>query len=566
MTSTNKSTRNSKSSTNSRGTVDNNVQPGSTSHDAGESGMVESMLTSGPNTSSSNQQQQADSVTSQNLSGANTQTQSQSAGTKDSESQPSQPSHITGISTNQGSSGDTAPGTIAHDLTATTAGETTTSKSPRKTITSATTQTTNQSKSNTADKRGNKDPSLDQGYLSLLSNNPADQILGKDTQPSLNWPSSGKETSADATQQHKQTLPDIDLSDEKAVWKRALELASTGRIDEATMYFRLHTQLQSQTEKSPSATFPRRTPSQSTDTPATTKNLSTSAKVVVEGGLSFISGAITSHTDIGFTPYFDRNLKELRGPIPLTIFNKHWQELANSYHVEKRVKTDNLNKDLTTYTGYPYPHEMTQSYATWNVNYRNFVAVLRDVYKFKTFANWAEAHQANVEFYHERDNWMTAFRYDIKIRLNAFAFRVTENGTTVPPDISQRREDIAAICFAETRRLDEGAFTDNPYAKGGARFGYDWTTGLPRSNNNNSQHHSLIGNATETHHPQQSSSHHNSHPYGNYGGNNKRHHSKQENNGGGGRIRGGYNGKNFDPNYAAKKAANARPTQQGNST
>lgn len=131
--------------------------------------------------------------------------------------------------------------------------------------------------------------------------------------------------------------------------------------------------------------------------------------IFVEGGLSFIAGAMTSHMDIGFTPFFDQNLKELRGPLLLTISNKNWQELANSYLVEKRVKTNNLNKDLTTYTGYPYPYEMTQSYATWNVNYRNFVTTLRDVYNFKTFAAWAEAHQANVEFYHQRDNWMTAF-------------------------------------------------------------------------------------------------------------------------------------------------------------
>lgn len=132
--------------------------------------------------------------------------------------------------------------------------------------------------------------------------------------------------------------------------------------------------------------------------------------VVTEGGLRFIPGAITSHTDIGFPPYFDKTLRELKGPLPLTIFNKHWQDLANSYHVEKRVKADNINKDTTTYTGYPYPHEMTQSYAIWNVNYRNFVTTLRDVYKFKLFASWAETHQANVEFYHAQDNWMSAFR------------------------------------------------------------------------------------------------------------------------------------------------------------
>lgn len=77
-----------------------------------------------------------------------------------------------------------------------------------------------------------------------------------------------------------------------------------------------------------------------------------------------------------------------------------------------------------------------------------------------------------------------------------FAFRVSTNGVTAPPDISQRREDIAATCFAETRRLDEGSFTDNPYAKGGVQFGFDWTTGAPRSNNNNN-HQSATTESTQ---------------------------------------------------------------------
>lgn len=164
------------------------------------------------------------------------------------------------------------------------------------------------------------------------------------------------------------------------------------------------------------------------------------------------------------------------------------------------MKTDNVNKDTKTYTGFPYPHEMTQSYAVWNVNYRNFVTTLRDVYKFKLFVSWAEAHQANVEFYHARDNWLTAFQYNIKIRMNAFAFRVSENGTDAPPDISQRREDVAAICFADTRWLDEGSYTDKPYAKGGPKFGYDWTTGLPRSTNHSKNNLSHLLNYFHNHH------------------------------------------------------------------
>lgn len=147
---------------------------------------------------------------------------------------------------------------------------------------------------------------------------------------------------------------------------------------------------------------------------------------------------------------------------------------------------------------------------------------------------------------------MTAFRYDIKIRMNTFAFRVSENGILAPPDISQRREDIAAMCFAEARRLNEGSFTDNPYAKGGVRFGFDWTTGLPRSNSNGSNFASL--NHTNT----QSSNV----PDGQYAGTSgKRSHGQIENLSNGFRPKTGYNGKNFDPNYAAKKAVSAAGKQ-----
>lgn len=352
-------------------------------------------------------------------------------------------------------------------------------------------------------------------------------------------------------------IDDIDMTDERAVWERALSLASTGNIDEASRYFQVHAQLKAKGKAMVRHSTLNDTTDIQQDQPPNVLN---------EGGLSFIPGAITSHMDIGFTPYFDKNLRELKGPIPLTIFNKHWQELANSYHVEKRVKIDNINKDTTTYTGYPYPHEMTQTYAVWNVNYRNFVTALRDVYKFKTFAKWAEIHQSNVEFYHERDNWMTAFRYDIKIRGNAFAFRVSENGTSAPPDISQRREDIATICFAETRRLDEGAFTDNPYAKGGVRFGFDWTTGQPRNNSYNHMNSSSSNNnnQSDNYNSNQHNSHHSRDTNNNYHARNRKTNesNKTDPNGSGSRPRGGYNGKNFDPNYAAKKAAAAAKATQ----
>ena len=38
--------------------------------------------------------------------------------------------------------------------------------------------------------------------------------------------------------------------------------------------------------------------------------------------LRFITGGMPKHDNMGFTPYFNKNIRKLRGPIPLTIFNR----------------------------------------------------------------------------------------------------------------------------------------------------------------------------------------------------------------------------------------------------
>ncbi|EGF97255.1 uncharacterized protein MELLADRAFT_114479 [Melampsora larici-populina 98AG31] len=382
------------------------------------------------------------------------------------------------------------------------------SKSPRKNVT--TSRPDSQSKS-IALSKGKAPEIIGEDYISILSGKPSNALNNHDQV-------TRKSTSVECEASKSIDLVDeVDLNDSGSVWKHALSLAAEGSIEEATTYFKIHATLSSKSNKKIKDLE---------DHPSSTLSES-NAEVVTEGGITFIPGAITSHTDIGFTPYFDRNLRELKGPIPLTIFNKHWQDLANGYHVEKRVKTDNINKDTTTYTGYPYPHEMTQSYSTWN------------------------------------------------------SFRKGETG---PPDISQRRDDVAALCFAESRRLDEGSFTDNPYAKCGARFGFDWTTGLPRSSNNSSSHninsHSYNQNNSSLNHNNLNSFHSNNgpvndnqssnyhqNPHGSTSNNHRRPSNRHENSHHNGRGRSGYNGQNFDPNYAAKKAAlaAAKQAQNGNS-
>jgi hypothetical protein len=41
-----------------------------------------------------------------------------------------------------------------------------------------------------------------------------------------------------------------------------------------------------------------------------------------EEDLIYAVGTVTSHQDIGFTPYFEENIRKLKAPLPLTIFDK----------------------------------------------------------------------------------------------------------------------------------------------------------------------------------------------------------------------------------------------------
>ena len=94
--------------------------------------------------------------------------------------------------------------------------------------------------------------------------------------------------------------------------------------------------------------------------------------------LEYINGSVPSHFDIGFTPFFDKNIKELKGPLPLTIFNKDWQEDAMNFHSSKKAKSD---KKEGVYSGFEYPNQWTQSFAAWTNNFRNFLITYRDIYK-----------------------------------------------------------------------------------------------------------------------------------------------------------------------------------------
>ncbi|KAI7953668.1 hypothetical protein MJO28_006215 [Puccinia striiformis f. sp. tritici] len=282
--------------------------------------------------------------------------------------------------------------------------------------------------------------------------------------------------------------------DDEAIAKlveRAIASAKAGNHEESDLYFSMYRSVS--TMKKPAGTktieVPKLAPPPRT---ACTKSqaIVSRAQEIVEvssgeeseaGDLQFADEAMPRHDKMGFTPYFDKNIRTLKGPIPLTIFNKAWKDRAIIYHMEKRPKSDEASLDRSRYTGLPYPSEWAQSFSDWTQNHQGFYSTLKVEYKFNKFAKWLQMHKANCDALIAEDGFLVALRYDIQVRTNAFAHRVVlADGSTSLANISVFRPKIAHSCYATARKNGELEFTDNPYAEGGARAHWDPTTGAPK--------------------------------------------------------------------------------------
>ncbi|EHS63334.1 uncharacterized protein PGTG_21635 [Puccinia graminis f. sp. tritici CRL 75-36-700-3] len=310
--------------------------------------------------------------------------------------------------------------------------------------------------------------------------------------------------------------------------------------------------------------------------------ISSSEPQIKEGGLSFYGKGVNTFQDMGLPTFFDKNMKELKGPLPLTIFNKKWQDAAILFHADKRTKSEESSETKDRYSGLKFQSEWEQSFSDWTINHRAFHLALRDIYRFPTFAGWLLEHKANCDRMQAKDGFMTALRYDIQLRTNAFAHRVVINGDPSVPDISVLRIDIAESVYAEARNFDELGFRDtNPYAPGGPRAHLDPLTGLPKQgkqpfvknyhtqntpyHNQQSQygHNFQHPQHFQPQQPQYGHPHYQQPPYyqnppGNQGGPNARQHEQKA------PRNGGYKGKNFIPNYQDQRRGTGPATSQNN--
>ncbi|KAH9446943.1 hypothetical protein MJO29_015360 [Puccinia striiformis f. sp. tritici] len=294
----------------------------------------------------------------------------------------------------------------------------------------------------------------------------------------------------------KLTTKSSDLAewDDDAIAKlveRAIAAAKAGNHDDSDLYFSMYRSVC--TMKKPIAGKEVEVPRLALPSRAACSKshaISTRAQEIVEvssdeasepGDLQFADEAMPRHDEMGFTPYFDKNIRTLKGPIPLTIFNKAWKDRAIIYHMEKRPKSDETSLDRSRYTGLPYPSEWAQSFSEWTQNHQGFYSTLKVEYKFNKFAKWLQIHKANCDALIAEDGFLVALRYDIQVRTNAFAHRVIlADGSSSVANISVFRPKITHSCYATARKNSELEFTDNPYADGGVRANWDPTTGAPK--------------------------------------------------------------------------------------
>jgi hypothetical protein len=120
-----------------------------------------------------------------------------------------------------------------------------------------------------------------------------------------------------------------------------------------------------------------------------------------EDDLVYAVGVVTNHQDIGFTPFFGKNIKKLRAPLPLTIFDREWQKEALSAHLSAKPSKSTEDK---AYWGHPYHNKWNSK---WTNNHRIFHLTLRDVYNKKLFADKLLIHKMNCDAILDKYGFMT---------------------------------------------------------------------------------------------------------------------------------------------------------------
>ncbi|PLW24122.1 hypothetical protein PCASD_06700 [Puccinia coronata f. sp. avenae] len=186
------------------------------------------------------------------------------------------------------------------------------------------------------------------------------------------------------------------------------------------------------------------------DAPKEPPKLSGNLILVKEGPITFSVGEIPNYDHCGLPQFYNQNLKQLKGSIPLTIFNPKWQQKAAAISSERRT-SERAGLEDRRYTGHPAPDKWSQSYAQWSRNYQRFTATLTEAYQFGTLAKWFHIHKERVDRIMSQDGFFAGFRYNL-------------------------------AAYSNARARDKLVYPNNPYIEGGAREDYDLHSGDLKAN------------------------------------------------------------------------------------
>jgi hypothetical protein len=132
------------------------------------------------------------------------------------------------------------------------------------------------------------------------------------------------------------------------------------------------------------------------------------------------------------------------------------------------------------YRGLAYNDEWSQSHSAWTNNHRAFYKTLRDVYNKKIFAEKLLIHKENCDAISDVYGFMTAFRYDMQIRMNAFAHQLPSKDGAAIPDIAVKQSVVIEQCYSIVRSFGEASWKDNLYAPGNSHTNFNPDTGTRR--------------------------------------------------------------------------------------
>ncbi|KAA1106418.1 hypothetical protein PGT21_034687 [Puccinia graminis f. sp. tritici] len=294
-------------------------------------------------------------------------------------------------------------------------------------------------KNTTLTRTGESDPAYHSSVTKATLKNPIVEILDD----------------ADSETLKRNNTPTIDRSTnaraKEILLAKAVRAQEEGDDTKADRFFAMYDSILKEAAATKAVEMNNHEPQPLTSPTVNTKKRPSEAEGTTQvRGINFIWANTNSHDDGGFTPYFPKNLLELKGPIPLTIFNKAWQEEALSHHSKNRPKTEESSAEKNLrYHGLAVPDEWLQSFSDWTLNHRCFHETIRDRYNYPVLAEWILLHKANCDRLQKKHGFMVALRYDIRIRNNAFAFRVEKDGVESFSNISQYKPDTADDTHSE---------------------------------------------------------------------------------------------------------------------